>query len=130
MTRDYYDTFRNIALYAVIGGFCATLDFCIYTALCHSGLMPYLWANIVSTNVGIMTSFALNRSLNFRVKDRTPLRFVSFYLVGATGLGVSSLLLYTTVTLAGWDEVPGKLFATVVVALVQFTLNKLITFRK
>ena len=128
--KQLYSRFRNLILYGIIGGFCAALDFGIYTALCYWNVMPYLWANIISIHVGIFTSFALNRSLNFKVKDRLATRFLSFYAVGLTGLGISELMLYLLVTIGGLNEVFCKLLSIVVVALVQFILNKYITFKK
>lgn len=128
--QTIYSRFRNLILYGIIGGFCAALDFGIYTALCNWDIMPYLWANIISIHVGIFTSFALNRSLNFKVKDKPATRFLSFYAVGLTGLGISELMLYLMVTIGGLNEVFCKLLSIVVVALVQFILNKYITFKK
>ena len=128
--KDLYSRFRNLTLYGIIGGFCAALDFGVYTALCHFDIMPYLWANIISIHVGIFMSFILNRSINFKVKDKTTKRFMSFYAVGLTGLGISELMLYLMVTIGGMNELLGKLISIVVVALIQFILNKFITFRK
>lgn len=124
-----FNRFRNLILYGIIGGFCAFLDFCIYILLCHFEVLPYLWANVISTHIGIITSFFLNRSLNFKVKDKVPQRFLSFYLVGLTGLGLSSLMLWLMVDMAAWNEVVGKLITIVFVALVQYTLNKYVTFK-
>ena len=125
-----YNRFRNLILYGIIGGFCAALDFGIYTALCYWDIMPYLWANVISIHIGIFTSFVLNRSLNFKIKDKAAIRFLSFYAVGLVGLGISELMLYLMVTVGGWNEMVCKLITIVVVALVQFVLNKYITFRK
>ena len=72
---DLYSRFRNLILYGIIGGFCASLDFCIYTFLCHWDIMPYLWANIISIHIGILTSFVLNRSFNFKVKEEGEYKF-------------------------------------------------------
>ena len=127
--KPLYARFRNLILYGLIGGFCAALDFGVYSLLCHFGILSYMWANIVSTHVGIFTSFFLNRSFNFKVKDKAPLRFVSFYLVGLVGLGISELLLFLLVDIAGWNEIICKLFSIAVVALIQFLLNKYITFQ-
>ncbi len=128
--KQLYSRFRNLILYGIIGVFCAALDFGIYTALCYWDIMPYLWANIISIHVGIFTSFALNRSLNFKVKDKPVTRFLSFYAVGLAGLGISELMLYLMVTIGGLNEVFCKLLSIVVVAFVQFILNKYITFKK
>lgn len=122
--------FRNLILYGIIGGFCASLDFGIFTLLCHFDVLPYLWANVISTHVGIFTSFCLNRSLNFKVKDKTPQRFLSFYAVGLTGLGMSSFLLWLMVDKAGWNELVCKLITIALVSLMQYFLNKYITFKK
>lgn len=130
MIRELYNRFRNLILYGIIGGCCAALDFGIYTALCYWDVMPYLVANIISIHVGIFTSFVLNRSINFKVKDKVTMRFLSFYAVGLTGLGISELMLYLMVTVGGLNQVLCKLLSIVVVALVQFMLNKYITFRK
>ena len=130
MVKELYFRFRNLILYGIIGGFCAALDFGVYTALCQFDIMPYLWANIISIHVGIFTSFVLNRSFNFKVKDKTTQRFLSFYAVGLTGLGISELMLYLMVTLGGMNELLCKLISIVVVALIQFILNKYITFKR
>lgn len=124
-----YRQFRNLILYGIIGSLCAALDFGIYTLLCHYDIMPYLWANVISIHVGIFTSFILNRSINFKVKNKTALRFFSFYIIGLVGLGISELMLYLMVSIASWDELICKLISIVVVALVQFLLNKYITFK-
>ena len=127
--KQYYSRFRNLILYGIIGGFCASIDFVIYTLLCHYNLIPYLWANIISIHCGIFTSFLLNRTFNFKVKDKTTQRFLSFYIVGLIGLGISEGLLYLMVTVSNCNELLSKLISVVVVALVQFVLNKYITFK-
>ena len=127
--KHLYNKFRHLILYGIIGGFCATLDFGIYTLLCHFDILPYLWANVISIHCGIICSFLLNRTFNFKVKDKTPQRFVSFYVVGLIGLGISELMLYVMVTIGGWNELLCKLISVVVVALIQFVLNKYITFK-
>lgn len=126
--RNTYFRFRNLILYGIIGGFCASLDFAIYILLCHYDLVPYLWANVISIHMGIICSFLLNRTFNFKIKDKTPQRFLSFYVVGLVGLGISEGMLYAMVTLGGWNEVVCKLISVVIVALIQFVLNKYITF--
>lgn len=131
MHRVYklYKNYRNLILYGVIGGFCAALDLGVYSLLCLWDVMPYLWANVISIHIGIFMSFTLNRSLNFKVKDKAAIRFLSFYTVGLIGLGISELMLYVLVTMCGWNEVVCKSVSIVVVALVQFCLNKYVTFK-
>lgn len=125
--RELFFRYQNFLLYAIIGGFCAALDFGVYSALCF--ILPYLWANVISTHCGIFCSFLLNRQYNFKVKDKTIKRFFSFYTVGLLGLGISSLLLYILVDIAHFNELICKLLTIVIVAIIQFLLNKFITFK-
>ena len=120
--------YRELILYGIIGGLCASLDFGIYSLL--SLWIPFLWANIISVHCGIFCSFILNRNYNFKVKDNTGKRFISFYLVGLAGLGLSELLIYLLTDQFRWNYLIAKLLTVVVVALFQFCLNKLITFNR
>lgn len=128
--KNIVSNFRNLILYGLIGGFCASLDFCIFSILCHWGIMSYLWANIISTHIGIITSFTLNRSINFKVKDNAVVRFLSFYVVGLVGLGISELTLYIMVSIFNLNELICKIMTIILVAILQFLLNKYFTFRK
>lgn len=126
--RELVFKYRELILYGIIGGLCASLDFGVYTLL--SLWMPFLWANIISVHCGILCSFILNRNYNFKVKDNTGKRFISFYLVGLAGLGLSELLIYLLTDKFEWHYILAKLLTVVVVALFQFALNKLITFNR
>ena len=49
--------------------------------------------------------------------------------MGLIGLGISEGMLFLMVTQGEWNEIVSKLISVVVVALVQFVLNKYITFK-
>ena len=128
LIQNLWSRFRELILYGLIGGFCAALDFGVYTML---GLwIPYLWANVLSVHCGIFTSFFLNRSLNFKVKDKAAQRFTIFYLVGLSGLALSEGLIWLLASQFAWNPILAKLLTMFVVALYQFLLNKFITFKK
>lgn len=129
MVREIIKKYRELVMYGIIGGGCAAMDFAVYSLLVWCG-MDVLLANIFGVNVGIAISFYLNRTYNFRVNDHTATRFVKFYVVGLTGLGVSTLLLWALADVGGLDPYVAKLVTIVVVALLQFVLNKTITFRR
>jgi putative flippase GtrA len=128
IVKQIYSRYRDLILYGIIGGFCAALDFGLYTLL---GLwMPYLWANVISVHAGILCSFLLNRQYNFKVKDHAAQRFTVFYVVGLMGLALSELLIYLMATCFGMNYIIAKLITVVIIALFQFLLNKFITFKK
>jgi putative flippase GtrA len=127
--KPLWQKYRHIILYGIIGGFCAGLDFSIYTILCFLST-NYLIANVISVHCGILSSFFLNRHFNFKRKDKTWNRLLSFYVIGLLGLGLSSLILYIVVDIYDLNKIYSKLATVVLVALLQFVLNKHITFKK
>lgn len=128
-TKIYYN-FRNLILYGVIGCFTSGLDFCVFTLLTLLGNIHYIFANCISVFVGISTSFLLNRTYNFKVKDKTKQRFVIFLTVGICGLCLSNLILYVGIDYLYGNKAFVKLASIVLVVGFQFLLNKFVTFRQ
>ncbi len=122
--KQFFEKYRNLILYGLIGGSCALLDFIVYSGLCS--IIPFLVANVISTHCGIFCSFFLNRKYNFKVEDNTLRRFFSFYTVGLLGLAVSEGLLFLMVNYFGIEKIVSKLITVVAVALLQFVF---ITFK-
>ena len=127
--RQLYLKYRNFILYGLIGGTCAGIDFVIYTVLCYFGC-NHLISNIISTHCGIFCSFLLNSYVNFKVSDKLFRRFLSFYAIGLLGLALSEGILYLMVDMGAMNKIIAKLITVFVVALVQFFMNKFITFKR
>ena len=130
MLSRLYQRFRNLILYGIIGSFTSALDFAVFTLLSKYIGIHYIIANCISVLVGITTSFALNRSYNFRVKDKTGKRFLIFLMVGLCGLLLSNVILYVGIDMLSGDELIVKLASIVLVVGFQFILNKFITFKE
>ena len=130
--RKFYNLLQHNAQlikYGIIGCFCVGLDFIVYSLLVQIIKMPYLYANVIGVHCGILASFFLNRHFTFQVKNRILLRFISFYAIGLIGLAISSGLLILLIEKLAFNELVSKAFTVVVVALIQFILNKYISFR-
>lgn len=144
---------RNLLLYVCIGICGASLDFAIFTLLNHGCGVHYQLANCLSVTAGIMLSFTLNSRFNFKKTDHLLKRFISFYGVGLTGLSISATILYCFIGLASVHQFGTsqllqlgifenstqadniytllvKFGSIGIVTLVQFTLNKLYSFRE
>ena len=130
MLSRLYQRFRNLILYGIIGSFTSALDFAVFTMLSKYIGIHYIVANCISVLVGISTSFALNRSFNFKVKDKTGKRFIIFLTVGLCGLILSNLILYVGINLLDGDDLIVKLASIVLVVGFQFLLNKFVTFKE
>ncbi len=130
MLSRLYQRFRNLILYGIIGSFTSALDFAVFTMLSKYIGIHYIVANCISVLIGISTSFALNRSINFKVKDKTGKRFLIFLTVGVCGLLLSNVILYVGIDMLSGDELIVKLASIVLVVGFQFILNKFITFKE
>lgn len=130
LIKTLYSKFRNLILYGIIGSCTATLDFLIFTGLTQWTTIHYIVSNIISCVTGILCSFLLNRKYNFKVTDHTFRRMVIFFSVGIFGMFLSSVILHFCIDILHWGELISKLFSIVIVVIIQFFLNKYISFRE
>ena len=85
-------------------------------------------ANLISMHVGMLVSFSLNTTLNFKKTDKLFRRFLSYYVIVLGGMGISSAILWLGSFLTSSETIV-KAFSVVFVAAIQFVFNKLITFK-
>jgi putative flippase GtrA len=121
---------KTFVVYCLIGLTGVTLDFCSFYVMVNWLGVQYLLANAISTSLGILNNFFLNGLFNFKIQDRWLGRLVSFYCIGLLGLAVSSLMLFVMVSKMGINTNYSKLATLIVVVLLQYNLNRLISFRK
>jgi putative flippase GtrA len=121
---------KQFLLYCVIGSVGSTLDFSIYSQLVHSGWLNYQAANAIGYASGTVLSFVLNAWFNFRITDRIAVRLARFFGVGMLGWLVSAGLLHLLIGTWGLNKYAAKLAALLVIVLLQYNLNRLVSFRK
>ncbi len=128
--KKIYVKFRSLILYGLFGSVSAGLDFVVYTLLVTQVGFVYWAANCISVIAGITCSFTLNRQFNFKVKDKTLRRFLTFAGVGLSGMVLSNIILYVCIEQMELDQLISKLASIVLVVLFQFLLNKYVTFKQ
>lgn len=114
-------------LYCLCGGVGVTTDYGIFYLAISAG-MWYQGANALGYLAGTLISFTLNRIFTFGVRDRVLQRLASFLAVAAVGFSASALLLWLLVTYAHLDARIAKLLTLPMVVLLQFSLNRRLTF--
>ena len=119
---------RELLVYCIIGCTGAGLDFFIYAGLTCCGLF-YQTANFISVSFGILNNFFWNCFFNFKTKDKWWIRLMSFYAIGMAGWMLSALCLLLLIERFVCNTILAKLGTIVIVTVIQFTLNKFITFR-
>jgi putative flippase GtrA len=121
---------RQFFLYCLIGASGATLDFLVYSTLVKWGGGHYQIANAIGYACGTALSFILNSRFNFKTTDWMPLRVACFFGVATLGWSASASLLQITVGSFGWNKYLAKLMSIFVTVLLQYNLNRLLSFRK
>lgn len=123
-----YQANKNFIWYSIIGVSGATLDFVAFLILTRHLDLFYQTANIISVTLGITNNFFWNAYFNFKVKSQLGKRFVSFYLIGLLGLGVTAILLYIMIDLLSFMPLLSKFITIIFVVIIQYTLNKKLSF--
>ncbi|MBQ8124304.1 MAG: GtrA family protein [Kiritimatiellae bacterium] len=125
-----FEKYRQLIVYCIIGCTGATFDFLVYAILTNAMGMHYQIANFLSVSFGIINNFFWNCYFNFKTKDRILRRLASFYSVGMFGWALSAGSLWLLIAVMGLNTLVAKLGTIFFVTVVQFCLNKFITFRK
>jgi putative flippase GtrA len=105
------------------------ITFIVYTLLLKAFGVPYLLASAVGFIVGATNGFLLNRRWTFREHVGDALTPVRWAIVQGGGLAVNEGLLYLLVHDAHLDELLAQAFATIVVTVTTFAVNRAWTFR-
>lgn len=104
-------------------------DFSVFYAVTESGI-GYQVSNLLGYATGTLVSFGLQRKITFRTQDKTLIRLLLFISVACVGYAASAVLLWLLIELNGIDVRYSKLATLPIVALLQYLLNRSITFRR
>jgi len=121
---------RQLPLYFLIGASGVTLDFLVYSLLVKGVDCHHQVANAAGYSSGTILSFALNARFNFNTRDLLMARFASFCGVAFLGWASSAGILFVTIDHLTWNKYLAKLVTIAVVALLQYNLNCVVSFRK
>jgi putative flippase GtrA len=88
----------------------------------------YQAANVFGYLSGTLVSFFLNRKITFGVRDKLAYRLAMFLGVAAIGFSVSAVMLWLLVDLMSVNAKIAKLLTLPVVVVIQFSMNRRITF--
>lgn len=128
LTRIVSSTvFREAFLYGIIGVTSALLDFTAFVLLCSMRIDIYI-ANFIGMNVGMGNSFICNSRFNFKKTDNIVGRFIIFFTVGYCGICLSMAILWFGCHILSLDHTFTKLVSIIIIAVIQFLLNKYVTF--
>jgi putative flippase GtrA len=114
-------------LYCLCGGAGVLTDLIVYYTTLGFDVF-YVYANALGYLIGTLVSFILNRKITFGITDKVSLRLALFLCVALAGFSISAMLLWLLVYFFYVTEQIAKLLTLPVVVVVQFFLNKWLTF--
>ena len=117
------DDIKHFVMYVLIGIVAVGSDNVIFN------LSMYV-SNFISVNCGLTVSFICNTFINFKKADNLVKRGGYFFIIGYIGMSISMVFLHYRVIFINISESLTKLISTAISGLMQFTLNKVITFRE
>lgn len=116
--------------YGLIGIIGLVVDFGVFSLFIHFFNLNAEIANFISSSCGLINNFLWNSYLNFKVKDKLLRRFIEYYIVGQVTTIITTISIFLFSTLLKQDQLLVKVISTLFATLIQFIVNKLITFRK
>jgi len=120
---------HKIIIYAVIGGFGATLDLLLfYALLINFDPKYYVLYHVIGYAAGTIFSFFMNLRYNFRLKEVILIRFIRFFIAAFIGFSVSTVLIYFLVSGSYASEAVSKIIVLVIVFFIQYFINKTFSF--
>ncbi|HDS11774.1 MAG TPA: GtrA family protein [Candidatus Wirthbacteria bacterium] len=126
--RTKYQSSRNFILYGLIGISAAGLDSLSFVGFRQLGI-GLLIANLISMHLGMLFSFVFNTFVNFRKTDDLAKRATTFFSIAYAGMLLATGLLALQTQLLSIADLPAKLVTVMIVALVQYNLNRTITYK-
>ena len=124
------ESFIQLVKYGLIGILGLIVDFGVYALLTILFKMNPELANFISSSCGLINNFFWNSFTNFKVHDHLFKRFIEYYIVGQITTLFTTICLFIFVNLLHQDKMLVKVIATIIATLLQFGVNKAVTFKK
>ena len=123
-----YNWLHQLVLYGVIGLLAAAVDYGIFALLTYFRILAPEFASLTGNICGFFFTFSGNTFYNFKKSDHVLFRFVSYLVIAAGDMTLSTLTIrfaqkYFNVYLLK------AMLTLIVIPAIQFILNKKITYR-
>lgn len=121
--------FKEFIKYCMIAAVGGILDLLLFIMLhTYTGIHIQI-VNLVSMFTGVTTNFILNYHFNFKAHSKFFRRYFSFLTIGTAGFLVVSIAVFIFVQQLGWNAIIVKISATMFATVIQYLLNRYISFR-
>lgn len=126
-----YPIIKEFIKFCLVGMTNLVIDMSVYYFLTRFLHLYYIVAGCISFVISVTWSFYINRKWTFRMAhDDSSSRYFKFFGANFISIVINLTLLYLMVDFWHWHDITAKLITTVIVAFVNFSLNKYWTFSR
>ncbi len=132
--KSLWERYKELILYVFFGG-CTTLINILVYFICRQWLMmSVVSADIFAWFLAVIFAYVTNKLYVFESKSWVgkvvAKELTEFFAARLFSLGVDVAILYITVEVLQWWELPVKIISNVVVIAINYVFSKWIIFRK
>lgn len=132
--KQLWKKHKELILYVFFGGCTTLINIISYFACRELMHLPVVPADVLAWLVSVIFAYVTNKLFVFESKSWRLMLVLKegavFLAARVFSLGVDVAMLYVTVTVLGWWELPMKVLANVVVIVINYIFSKWIIFRK
>ena len=132
--QPLYNKYRGPLLYLFFGGVTTLINIGAFWIICSFFGINELVSNVLAWIVSFVFAFVVNRGWVFEAKTEdkkeSARQFTTFLGGRLFTLACEELIIYVFITRLGWLALPVKIFAQVVVVVLNYIISKIIVFRK
>lgn len=132
--KQLWKRHKELILYVFFGGCTTLINIISYFACRELMHLPVVPADVLAWLVSVIFAYVTNKLFVFESKSWRLILVLkegaAFLAARVFSLGVDVAMLYVTVTVLGWWELPMKVLANVVVIVINYIFSKWIIFRK
>lgn len=126
------NTLFQLVRYTFVGGLAFLIDFGTLYILTELAHLHYLLSAGIAFILGLLTNYFLSIRWVFAtrtIRDK-KLEFIIFAVIGLIGLGLNELFLWIFTDISGLHYLVSKILTAILVYLWNFSIRKLILFKK
>ncbi len=131
--REYrhFNLVKQFAIYVCVGGMATLVDWTTFYSLTHVAVMHYYPALAVSTTLGTLTHFTLNKLFTFKQSSHASKKLILIYIIIVSlSFGLNFLWMTFFVSFLHLHLMFSRMLTTGLMLIVNFALHKGITFNK
>ncbi len=123
--------YKELVLYLIFGILTTAVNILTYLFFTRIFNINYLISNILAWLISVLFAYITNRVWVFKSNKSNILLEFSLFIGGRIFSGVlDSVLLYSFVSLAMWNDFISKIIIGIIVVIINYIFNKIIVFKK